>query len=336
MVNGITITFYYYEIIIIAVSIIVYFLIDYFAKQYKTLLNKKIQAIPLVMVISTILVHIAFLFFPQVTSTLNGFTIKIYFYALIIITGALLAAWLGSKEAKRRGQDPDMMWDLLPWLLIAGIIGARIWHVLTPSASLLVDGKNPYFINPLEIFNIRQGGLGIPGGVLAGVIALLIYARKKNVDYRVWLDIVAPGVALAQGIGRWGNYFNQEIYGKPSTLPWAIYIDENHRLAGFENYATYHPTFLYEFLWNLLNMCLLLWLPRKLGDKMKPGDNFLVYLIVYSVGRFFLEFIRLEYSPILGKNINQIVMAVIAVTATVILIWRHIKKNNPKSEMIES
>jgi len=257
------------------------------------------------------------------------FGLKIYFYALIIISGAILAAFLASREAKRRNVDPDMIWDMLPWILIAGIIGARIWHVLTPGESILVDGRNPYFIKPLQIFNIRQGGLGIPGGVIGGVIALYIYARKKKVSFVTWLDIIAPGLALGQAIGRWGNFFNQEIYGLPTKLPWAIYIDPAHRMAGYEQFETYHPTFFYEFLWNLMNMALLLLLPRKLGAKMKPGDNFLVYLIVYPIGRFLLEFIRLEYSPIAGININQTVMAVIAILSAGVLVFRHLQKSQP-------
>lgn len=262
------------------------------------------------------------------------FGLKIYFYALVIITGAILGAYLASREAKRRGFNPDMVWDVLPWLLIAGIIGARIWHIFTPSSSILIDGKNPYFIRPIEMLNFRQGGLGIPGGVMAGVLALWIYARKKKVSFITWLDLLIPGVALAQAIGRWGNFFNQEIYGLPSTLPWAIYIDPAHRLAGFENFSTYHPTFFYEFLWNLMNMGLLLLLPRKLGDKLKPGDNFLVYLIVYPVGRFLLEFIRLEYSPIAGININQTVMAIIAVVSAAFLVARHLKKKDSNQEAV--
>lgn len=254
------------------------------------------------------------------------FGLKIYFYALIIITGALLGTWLASKESKRRGYDKDMIWDILPWLLIAGIIGARLWHVLTPAESMLVDGKNPYFTNPIEILNIRNGGLGIPGAVMAGALALWFYCRQKKVSFVAWLDIIAPGLALAQAVGRWGNFFNQEIYGLPSNLPWAIYIDPAHRLPEFASVERYHPTFFYEFLWNLVNMALLLWLPRKLGDKLKPGDNFLVYLIVYPVGRFLLEFIRIEYSPIAGLNANQTLMGVIAVIASVALVLRHIKK----------
>jgi len=260
---------------------------------------------------------------------INGFTIfglKIYFYALIIISGALLGAWLISREAKRKGMPGDLIWDALPWILMAGIIGARVWHVLTPNEALLIDGKNPYFMYPLDIFKFRQGGLGIPGGVMAGALAFWFYARKKKISFSKWLDVFAPGVALAQAIGRWGNYFNQEVYGFPSNLPWAIYIDPAHRIPGFENVERYHPTFLYEFLWNLLNMAILLWVSRKFAGKLKSGDVFLLYMVIYPLGRFLLEFIRLEYSPIAGVNINQVVMAVIGILSAAALVLRHLKK----------
>ncbi len=259
----------------------------------------------------------------------NGFTIfgiKIYFYALIIIAGALLGALLASREARRRGIDGEIIWDILPWVLIAGIIGARIWHVLTPDSTLLVDGKNPYFIRPIEILNIRNGGLGIPGGVMAGVLALWIYCRKKKMNFLLLLDILAPGLALGQAIGRWGNFFNQEVYGLPSNLPWAIKIDEAHRLPQYADVERYHPTFLYEFIWNILNMLVLLWIARKFAGKLKNGDVFLVYLIIYPVGRFLLEFIRIVNSPIAGINSNQLVMAIIAVAASITLVVRHLPK----------
>jgi phosphatidylglycerol:prolipoprotein diacylglycerol transferase len=137
------------------------------------------------------------------------------------------------------------------------------------------------------------------------------------------LDILAPGLALGQAIGRWGNFFNQELYGAPTHLPWAIYIDPQHRLPGFENQAYYHPTFLYESIWDLGNMALLLWLARRFKDRFKSGDIFLVYLIVYAVGRFMLEFLRLDSSQLGGINDNQAFMAVVFIIASLALVWRH-------------
>lgn len=262
----------------------------------------------------------------------TGFTIfglTIHYYGILIMLGAVAAAFVANWRAKKHGQDPELVWDMLPWLLIAGIIGARLWHVFTPPASMLIDGKNPYWIHPLDILFIWRGGLGIPGAIMGGALALFIYCRVKKLSFGTWVDVIAPGLALAQGIGRWGNFVNQEVYGLPSNLPWAIYIDPAHRLPGFENVSYYQPTFLYEFLWNLLNMGVLIWMDNKFGKKLKTGDIFLMYLIIYPVGRFFLEFIRVDYSPIAGININQTLMAVIAVVSSAVLIIRHLRKEKP-------
>ena len=167
---------------------------------------------------------------------------------------------------------------------------------------------------------------------MAGALALYIYCRAKKISFLTWIDIIAPGLALAQAVGRWGNFVNQEVYGLPSNLPWAIFIDSAHRLPGYENIATYHPTFLYESIWNLLNMGLLLLLAHRFSQKLKAGDIFLVYLVVYSMGRFALEFIRIEYSPIAGLNINQTLMAVVFVISTILLVVRHVIKKPISTE----
>ena len=250
--------------------------------------------------------------------------VNIYYYGVIIMLGALAALWLAIREAKYRELDSEIVWDVVPWLLIAGIIGARLWHVLTPSKSMGA-GIDYYFSNPIEILKIRKGGLGIPGGILGGIIALIIYCRKKKLNFFTWADIIVPGVALAQAIGRWGNFINQELYGSPTDLPWAIHIDEANRLPEYMRYETYHPMFLYESLWNLMNMFLLLVLERQYKDKLLPGDLLFTYLIVYPLGRFLLEFMRLDTSLVGGVNINQLTMLVVMVFAIVMLIIRHRK-----------
>lgn len=248
----------------------------------------------------------------------------IHFYGVIIMFGAVLAAWLSTVEAKRRGYNPEIVWDVMPWLLILGIIGARIWHILTPPASMVEMGITTqyYLTHPLDAINIRAGGLGIPGAVMGGALALWLYTRKKNLSFASWVDIIAPGLALAQAIGRWGNFINQELYGAPTDLPWAIFIEPRYRLAEYVDVAYYHPMFFYEFLWNLLNMTLLLILGRKLKDKLFRGDIFLIYLMVYPTGRFFLEFIRLDPSNVGGINANQTLMAVIAVVSLIFFILK--------------
>jgi len=258
----------------------------------------------------------------------------IRFYGILIMLGAVLAGWIASREAKRRNLNSELVWDMFPWLIIGGIIGARIWHILTPPASMVEQGITAwyYLTHPLDALAIWKGGLGIPGAVIGGAIALYIYCRKYKYSFGLWTDIIAPGLALAQVVGRIGNYINQEVYGAPTDLPWAITIDRPYRLPEYIDQATYHPLFAYEGIYNLINMAVLIWVGRKFGDRLKNGDIFLLYLIIYPVGRFFLEFLRLDPSPVAGININQTIMAVIAICSTVFLIYRHSRKSAVPAE----
>jgi phosphatidylglycerol:prolipoprotein diacylglycerol transferase len=264
----------------------------------------------------------------------NGFDIPIpflnqsfhiYFYGILIMIGVIAAAFLAQAESKRRGLNPDVIWDVLFWVVVAGIVGARIWHILTPPPSMVAQGITTkwYLMHPLDMINIRNGGLGIPGAIIGGALALWIYCRNKKLTFLTWLDVVAPGVALAQAIGRWGNFFNQELYGKPTNLPWKIYIDPLHRVAGYQNYDYFTPLFLYESLWNLLNMAVLLWLGRRFEKWLKPGDLFFIYAIMYAIGRFFLEFLRLDASQVAGINFNQTFMVVVALVSAVAFFLNH-------------
>ena len=243
--------------------------------------------------------------------------IFIYYYGILIMSGAVAATFLAARLAKRNGENPETIWDMLPWLLIGGIIGARLWHIFTPPASMVEQGITTmyYLTHPLDAINIRSGGLGIPGAVMGGVFALWLYCRKKKLKMMVWMDLIAPGLALAQAIGRWGNFLNQELYGAPSSLPWAITIDAAHRVPGYEAYSTYHPLFLYEFLWNLFVMGLLLYIGIQYKDRIKNGDIFRVYMFMYPFARFFLEYLRLDPSPVGNININQTLMAVLMVAS---------------------
>jgi len=267
----------------------------------------------------------------------DGFFIgplHIRFYGIIIMLGALAAAWLSRVEAKRKGENPELVWDMLVWLLIGGIIGARVWHILTPPASMVAQGitTSYYLTHPLDAINTTKGGLVIPGAVIGGALALLWYTRRKHMSFARWADIIAPGLALAPALGRWGNFINQEVYGAPTNLPWAIFIDPAHRLPGYQDQAYYHPLFLYESLYNLANMGFLLWVSRRFSDRLKDGDVFLIYLITYPVFRFFMEFLRLDPSPLGGIDVNQLVMAVVAITAASLLFLRHRKPAVAQSE----
>lgn len=258
----------------------------------------------------------------------DGFFIgpyKIYFYGIIIMIGAVAAAFLAEHEARRKGQDGEIVWDALVWVLIGGIIGARIWHILTPPPSMVAQGITTqfYLTHPLDMLAIRRGGLGIPGGVIGGALALFLFARRRKLNFLVWADIAAPAVALGQAIGRWGNFTNQELYGAPTDLPWKIFIKPENRLAQFQDQAYYHPLFLYESLWNFGNVFFLLWVDRRFSNRLKPGDLFLIYLITYPVGRFLFEFLRLDASQLGGINANQTFMAIIALLSATVLILRH-------------
>jgi phosphatidylglycerol:prolipoprotein diacylglycerol transferase len=260
----------------------------------------------------------------------NSFTIPfpiigaltIHFYGIIIMIGALAAAWLASVEARRRSLNSDIVWDALLWVLLGGIIGARLWHIFTPPPSMIEMGITTrfYLTHPLEILAIWHGGLGVPGAVLGGGLALYLYCRKKKLNFLVWADIAAPAVALGQAIGRWGNFVNQELYGRPTTLPWGIQIDYQ---TGYPASTRFHPLFLYESIYSLLNMALLLWLGRRYNDKLLPGDLFLIYLITYPLGRFLLEFLRLDAAELGGININQTIMLVVAIVSASTIIIRH-------------
>ena len=248
------------------------------------------------------------------------------YYGIILMLGAVAGAWLATREVKRRGHDPEIVWDMLIYLIIGGVIGARLWHVFTPPPSSIEQGITTayYLTHPLDLINLRKGGLGIPGAVIGGAIALYFYSRKHKLVFAEWADIAAPAVALGQAIGRWGNFFNQELYGAPTNLPWKIFIDPRNRVSGFENFEYFHPLFLYESLWNLVSVFFLIWVARRFEDRLKPGDVLLTYLITYPVGRFLLDFLRLDASEIGGINANQTFMAIVAVIAAMALLLRHL------------
>lgn len=255
----------------------------------------------------------------------------IRFYGLLLMLGAFAAAVLARRMVRWMGRDPELVWDGLLWVLIFGIIGARLYHVLTPSQSLLERGIDTayYLTHPLDILMIWQGGLGMPGAIAGGFLGLWIFARRAKAPFLILLDAASPGVALGQAIGRWGNFVNQELYGPPTDLPWAIPIRPENRLPGYETFERFHPLFLYESLFNLANAAFLVWVWRRYGSRLHKGDLFLIYLITYPLARFFLEYLRLDYVPLFGINLNQGLMLAVAIGSGAALYLRSRAKLEP-------
>ena len=221
----------------------------------------------------------------------------VHWYGIIITTGAVLGAWLASWMAQRKGDNPDHIWNMLIVVLILGIIGARLYHVFSRPA--IGIGWDYYKQHPADIFIPRNGGyagLGIYGGFIGGVLGLLGYTLYNKLNFFRWADYAVPGLLLAQAIGRWGNFANQELFGPPTTLPWGIKIDCVNRQF-YEQYncgvlgpeTRFHPTFLYESLWNFIGVGIMVLIFKKFNDKLRSGDLLFFYLIYYPLGRFFIE-----------------------------------------------
>ncbi len=270
---------------------------------------------------------------------------SVRWYGLLIVTGVLAAAFIATIEARRRKEDPDHVWNLLMWCLVLGILGARIYHVLSsPSGSS--RGFSYYFIEQpftnVSLFGaaipfpsallIWEGGIGIFGALLGGIIAVIIYTKRNSLNLWRWLDILAPGMLLAQAIGRWGNYFNQELYGPPTDLPWGLIIDNvNQRIPPFNDLTlypldtTFHPVFLYESIWNLIGFALLMWIGRKYADKLLDGDMLSLYLIWYPTGRLLVEALRPDAWTLSGIPTAQIVSIILILIGVGLYFYRRQK-----------
>lgn len=246
-------------------------------------------------------------------------------HAFLLVLGLMAGALLAACETKRRGHDSEVIYYLFLPLMVWGTVGARLWHILTPPLSSVQLGLTTmyYLSHPLDALAFWVGGFGIPGAIVGGSLALSVFARRQGLLFWDLADQLAPGLALAQTIGRLGNYFNQELYGLPSRLPWAIFIQPANRLIGYKSIEFYHPLFAYEMILNLANMVLLLWLARQFAGRLKPGDLFLAYLAVYSVIRISLEFLRLDTALVSGINVNQLFFAFLFVCAGIGLYLRH-------------
>lgn len=229
-------------------------------------------------------------------------------YALCLLAGIFAAAWLTHRRWTRMGGDGDLVLEVALWGSIAGIIGGRLYHVITSW-----DQLGPEWWAP---FAVWKGGLGIWGGIALGVLAGALVVKRAGASVPKFMDAAAPGIVLGQGIGRLGNWFNQELFGGPTNLPWGLEVDAAHRPAAFADVATFHPTFAYEGLWNLGTCLVLIWIGKRFADTLKAPALFCLYVALYTLGRMWWELLRVDPSNhILGQRLNFWVSLVVCVGA---------------------
>jgi len=242
--------------------------------------------------------------------------VLIRWYGFLIASAVLTGVTLSRYLANRRQVDPEIISDLAIWLVVAAIPSARLYYVLFQ--------WQEYAQHPDQIIAIWKGGIAIHGAIVGGLIAALIFARIRRVPFWQLADLVAPSLILGQAIGRWGNFFNSEAFGRPTDLPWKLYIPPDRRPPGYEGFSYFHPTFLYESLWDLMVFGILIWLfswGLKVRSRLKLGTIFLVYLILYSFGRFWIEGLRTDSLMLGPLRIAQIVSLVEITIGALGLLW---------------
>lgn len=213
---------------------------------------------------------------------------------------------------------PGHVWTGLFWCLILAIIGARLYHVLTPSPSMGITPAD-YFRNPLQLINLRRGGLGIYGGIAGGALGLLLYTSWRRISMLDLADLAVVGLALGQFIGRWANFVNQELYGRPTDVPWAVTIDPPYRLDAYVAFSRFHPAFLYESLWNLFVFLVLYTLATRYWRRLLRGDLMGLYLILYAVGRILMETVRLDSNTVTIGGMKVAVATVVSLAIALIM-----------------
>ncbi|HVL03530.1 MAG TPA: prolipoprotein diacylglyceryl transferase [Acidimicrobiales bacterium] len=244
------------------------------------------------------------------------------FYGMLIALGALAAIALAQRRWSERGGDPELVQRIGVWSVAAGVLGARVAYLLPRLERF--EGRW------IEMLYIWEGGLAIFGGLIAGTLTGCLMARRANVDLLDLLDAVAPAIPLAQAIGRWGNYFNQELFGRPTGVPWGLEIAPENRPPAFADAELFHPTFLYESLWNLAIVALLVYLDRR--RVLARGNLFVAYLGLYGIGRFWIELLRVDTTfRFLGLSRNALFALAVAVTAAVVLVLRR-RRRDPEDQ----
>jgi prolipoprotein diacylglyceryl transferase len=247
-------------------------------------------------------------------------------YGLILALAVLLGGWIARKEFRRRGLDPELVYTIAVWTVPAGLIGARLYHVITDWGAFSPGHYS-------EIPQIWQGGLGIWGAVVGGMIGMLIGVRRAKLPFWVVADCVAPGLVLAQALGRWGNYFNQELYGGPSSKPWAVKIDNPAFPYNLQNGPhTFVPTFLYESIWDVLVFFVLWRFIKRYWSRVPAGTVFALYVALYCLGRLYIETLRIDTADeFFGQRLNVWValICMIAGATAFLLLFRKRRKTAP-------
>jgi len=263
--------------------------------------------------------------------------LSLRWYGLLMVTAIFMGATIASQEVERRGENGDDLWDMLVWVLIPALLGARLYYVFIQSPRDAL-GIGYYLNHPLSIFQIWTGGIHIFGAFIFGGLAIWLYAKFRKLPLLIFLDAVSLALPLSQGIGRWGNFINQELYGPPTTLPWGLRIDRIHRIPPYNDFTLYpdsvrfHPLFLYESLWNVLGFAILFWISRRFYPQLKTGDLTLLYLIWYPLGRFFLEFLRTDSWFFAGTPFNVVhILSFLSIIAAIVLLrLRHSYQSSSK------
>ena len=247
--------------------------------------------------------------------------IAIRWYGFLIASAVLIGVSLSQYLAKRRGVNPELLADLAIWLIVSAIPCARIYYVLFQ--------WQEYSQRPEDIIAIWKGGIAIHGAIIGGTLAAIIFARLNRVSLWQLMDLVVPSVALGQAIGRWGNFFNSEAFGRPTDLPWKLFIPPSNRPSAYLNYDYFHPTFLYESLWNIMVFAILISLffwGLKQGERYKVGTIALNYFMSYSLGRFWIEGLRTDSLMLGPLRMAQVISLVIIALSALGLIWLYVFK----------
>ena len=259
--------------------------------------------------------------------TIPGTNLSLHWYGVIMAVGIILAGLVAEWGVRQRGESGEHVWELLIWAVPFGIVGARLWYVVND----ILGGGHFYIDNPLQIINLPQGGLHFYGAVLFGALGAMIFVKRNQLDFRIFLDAAAPALLIGQALVRPANFINQELYGQPTDLPWGIRIDAFHRISPWQDMIKFpyestffHPAFAYEMLWNFLATGILLWIALEYKKRIKPATIFAGWLVLEGIGREIIEFFRPD-QPRMGNTDISYSRIVAGLMILVGIIWLLIK-----------